>query len=887
MELLQEETNDPLIGVTLPGGHTVMELIDVGGMGRVYRAEQSLLGRTVAVKMIHTHLLGDETVEARFITEARASSQLNHPNSVGVIDFGKFEGRLYMVMEHLRGRDLATVAHEEGPLEVDRIVDVLCQTLAALEEAHHIGIIHRDLKPENIVLAPLRSGGDFVKVLDFGLAKVLQAATSARITDPGMVCGTPEYMAPEQARGDDIDYRADLYTCGVLLYELLAGQLPFDGESPREVVLMHLSQRPPDLQTVAPDRRLSDALVDVVNKAMAKDPRDRYQTALQFADALRHVTRQIELPDVTLASCGGCGAMVPHDQKFCGECGTRMAPAADAEGSGPPSGEKYVTALDEFLGRQEELRSLLDYRDRAASSFVSVSIGGRVGSGKTRLTHEFLEHAARWGDMVVRTGPDPWWARKGYYAVRETIAALANLPPDGGGPPQWPGASPETRAGLNAIFERHKKKPPRGARRRWAATPPLGATENSRRMLVAEALRWALGRAQERTQGSCVILAIDDLDAVDGASRNAFADVVNDPPLTPVLILSAHRSSYDPTWEEAHIIRLKGLPTEMARTLAGSDDNNDYSAGMIAAARREVPLRDTDAPPSTPRIQRVSPMYLVQIARFISEGGSDPPAKLADLIALRIERLPADARRVLQAVAIVGDRTRSAQLVALLPDVRELSRNLGELQKAAFVHVQDGVVSTSHPLIRDVTLASTPAAVKKGLHARARGDFGVDDDKLPIEADAMHACHAGDAFEALMLLERTADAARLREDFEGAINALRKALELARIEIVRGELDDPVAAVLMFSCKLGDALAAHGKQMDAEGVLTEALNLAGPSSAERSRVLASLANVAKFIGRADAAVEHLDEAVRIAEKVDHPELLEMLERTRQRWIAGI
>ncbi|MBW2459246.1 MAG: protein kinase, partial [Deltaproteobacteria bacterium] len=125
MEKLKEKSDDPLVGCSLPGGHVVIELIDVGGMGRVYRAEQKMLGRTVAVKIIHPHLLGDETVEARFITEARAASQLNHPNSVGVIDFGKFEGRLYMVMEYLRGRDLATVAHEEGPLEIERIIDIL------------------------------------------------------------------------------------------------------------------------------------------------------------------------------------------------------------------------------------------------------------------------------------------------------------------------------------------------------------------------------------------------------------------------------------------------------------------------------------------------------------------------------------------------------------------------------------------------------------------------------------------------------------------------------------------------------------------------------------------------------------------------------------------
>ena len=142
-------------------------------MGRVYRAEQSALGRTVAVKIIHPHLLSDENSALRFMTEARAASQLNHPNSVSVFDFGRTDdGQPYLVMEFLRGKDLARVAYEEGPLPFGRIVDVLRQVLAALGEAHDLGIVHRDLKPENVILEPLRRGGDFVKVVDFGLAKL-------------------------------------------------------------------------------------------------------------------------------------------------------------------------------------------------------------------------------------------------------------------------------------------------------------------------------------------------------------------------------------------------------------------------------------------------------------------------------------------------------------------------------------------------------------------------------------------------------------------------------------------------------------------------------------------------------------------------------------------
>ncbi len=160
----------------------------------------------MAVKIIHPHLLSDENSALRFMTEARAASQLNHPNSVSVFDFGRTDdGQPYLVMEFLRGKDLARVAYEEGPLPFSRIVDVLRQVLAALGEAHDLGIIHRDLKPENVILEPLRRGGDFVKVVDFGLAKLRADAQSPSVTSPGIVCGTPDYMAPEQGRGDLLD----------------------------------------------------------------------------------------------------------------------------------------------------------------------------------------------------------------------------------------------------------------------------------------------------------------------------------------------------------------------------------------------------------------------------------------------------------------------------------------------------------------------------------------------------------------------------------------------------------------------------------------------------------------------------------------------------------
>ncbi|HKU44164.1 MAG TPA: serine/threonine-protein kinase, partial [Polyangiales bacterium] len=216
-------TKDPLIGRTIGGSYCILELVGVGGMGRVYRAEQRMLGRTVAIKVIHPHLLSDEQSVARFYTEARAASRLNHPNSVSIIDFGRTDdGILYLVMEYLQGKDLARLMREDGPLPTARICDIVSAVLEALGEAHALGVVHRDLKPENVIIERLKSSRDLVKVVDFGLAKLLSGQQGqASITLPGLVCGTPDYMSPEQGRGEEVDARGDIYSVGVMLFELL------------------------------------------------------------------------------------------------------------------------------------------------------------------------------------------------------------------------------------------------------------------------------------------------------------------------------------------------------------------------------------------------------------------------------------------------------------------------------------------------------------------------------------------------------------------------------------------------------------------------------------------------------------------------------------------
>ena len=285
--------NDPLLHRVIAGNFRIEKLLGSGAMGNVYKAEQLSLGKAVAVKVLHAHLMGDEKLVLRFKREAKSASLLNHPNSIQIIDSGQDkDGTFYIAMELLAGRDLAHVIRDDFPLSLPRIVRIMTQVLSALDEAHAQGVIHRDLKPSNIMLIERRGETDFVKVCDFGIAKAAQNEKDDRenmLTIQGLVCGTPEYMAPEQARGEQLDGRADLYAAAVILFQMVTGDIPFKGDTPMAIVSRHLVEAP-----ATPSRRRSDvpippALDALILKGMEKSREMRFPTALAFREALEEI----------------------------------------------------------------------------------------------------------------------------------------------------------------------------------------------------------------------------------------------------------------------------------------------------------------------------------------------------------------------------------------------------------------------------------------------------------------------------------------------------------------------------------------------------------------------------------------------------------------------
>ena len=292
--------SDPYFGKEVAGQFRIVDKIGTGGMGAVYKAEQPDMNRYVAIKILHARYLSRPDLVSRFRREARAMSQLSHPNTARVFLYGQLEdGACYFVMEHMVGRNLAQLVRAEGPLEPSRAIRIMVQVCGALEEAHQAGIVHRDLKPENIFLTNQGGIVDFPKVLDFGLAKVTERQMrpgSMALTQQGMVFGTPEFMSPEQANGNPLDARSDIYSLGVILYELLTGKLPFDAKQPVEFIELHAKEVPIALTKRAPSTPFPTGLEAAVMRSIAKRPEERWGSAAEFGRALESVLARQGVP---------------------------------------------------------------------------------------------------------------------------------------------------------------------------------------------------------------------------------------------------------------------------------------------------------------------------------------------------------------------------------------------------------------------------------------------------------------------------------------------------------------------------------------------------------------------------------------------------------------
>jgi len=288
------ERRGPLTGRLIDGRYRILELIGEGGMGAVYRAIHTLMDKELAVKVLLPEYTAMPGLAKRFQQEAQSASRLDHPGIIQVFDFGETEdGLLYLVMAHLQGRSLTEVITKEAPLSTPRATALGRQICEALAHAHSQGVVHRDLKPDNVMLISKDGSPEQVKLLDFGIAKITQGEGAASgLTEVGAIFGTPEYLSPEQAAGDPVDHRTDLYSLGVILYEMLSGRKLFSADTNMKYLHAHMHTAPRPLTTLVPQVGLSPQLDQVVLRALAKNPNERFQSAVELINALTGATSQ-------------------------------------------------------------------------------------------------------------------------------------------------------------------------------------------------------------------------------------------------------------------------------------------------------------------------------------------------------------------------------------------------------------------------------------------------------------------------------------------------------------------------------------------------------------------------------------------------------------------
>lgn len=377
IEQARADTGDPLIGRVLLGRYRIDSVLGEGGMGKVYLAEQKMgaATRKVAIKTLHPELSGDPQLVARFHRESETVIELSHPNTIQFYDFGELEDdTLIIVMEYIEGEDLAHVL-QRGALDPARADKLLIQICGSLHEAHQRGIVHRDLKPENILLTDRGGQTDFVKVLDFGIAKRSEAEdqSSAKLTKQGMVLGTPPYMSPEQFSGQALDARSDIYSLAVMAYEMLAGSLPFEANTPWEWATKHLTAEPAPFESHPHTANLPPQKKNAVMRALSKNRDQRHSTVLEFLQELTGY--QDAQAAWTMATSAGALMSTPGHAQPRGPIGT---PGPMPQSGGHPQ-VPYQTPTPALRHDSHGHGGQDSYGGYGSGSMGTVSTGGGAG----------------------------------------------------------------------------------------------------------------------------------------------------------------------------------------------------------------------------------------------------------------------------------------------------------------------------------------------------------------------------------------------------------------------------------------------------------------------------------------------------------------------------
>lgn len=800
---VQEQVNRSLklVGRVLGDKFKLTACIGIGGSGAVYRADQIALGRTVAVKILNEDLSADARMIKRFRDEAMSASRLNHPNCVSIIDYGQStDGLLYLAMEYVKGPTLTQLLVTQNPLPVERVNDIVIQILSGIEEAHLGGVVHADLKADNIILDQRRAGVDVVKIVDFGIARLI---TGARDEDRS-ISGTPEYMAPEVISGAPPSVASDIYAVGIILYELLAYKTPFFAGSTTEILANHLKAMIPSLS--ARREQVPKELDGIVAKSLAKHPSDRFASAADMRAALAGLatrTRRVTTRDI----CVECGTTCAPSFKFCPECGTPRGKVLNRVfepqvAAAPSDALGHVLPLP-FIGRTDELTQLLAHMRRPPGKDVGLLAMGHDGSGRSALLRQAYQALGNDSRTIFQIGPDPSGLAAPFYPVRALLAAVLQLPPVS--------SEAELRDAVLASGLNERDVP--GIAQLFGHQTTLLELEPPvrRREIV-----WSTLRALERAAATGpVTIVCEDIDRFDHPSLEILrrATEVVDLALPPI-VMTAH-TSFGSQW-----------PASVPRLEVAALDARDLAA--IVARLDKAGVKGLPSVQQLFETTRAYPGHLEHVVRYLVEGGraEDTNISLPDLIAARLSMLKQSTRDVLQAAAVLGLEPQVDLLRQMLAG-DTLEDAMASAERAGlFGHDPSGELTFTSRLVRDIVYDATPADVRRSLHAGAAA--AIETLSPDIALLGHHHDLAGHAKESIMLLRRAGDLAAEQLDDVGAGQFYYRALVAVRQAVQSGEDDGSAEGqFVMLSVKLADVLRARGETALARGVLAEARDWSG------------------------------------------------------------
>ncbi|MBI5486993.1 MAG: protein kinase [Deltaproteobacteria bacterium] len=796
-----------LVGMRLAGRYDLEELVREGSMGWVYRATDAGGGAPVAAKIMKPTAFSEDVHLARFRREAQVVSRLNHPHIVSVVRWGEERGAVaYLVTEFLQGRSLAEIIHDEAPLPVERAVRIASQLLAALEFAHGAGIVHRDVKPDNLVVLAPRDGEDFVKVIDFGIARIT-GDHAAQLTVPGQVLGTPRYMAPEQIRGEDTGPAVDLYAVAVILYEMLTGIPVFPDGDLVTVLHRHLSEPPPPIRELRDGLANGEALQRVIDRALAKHPTDRFADAHSLRRALvAAAERATAVPGTEV--CPRCGRLAGELDVHCPSCGTTMrfsrpppAPAATPlpptapdlsgccaqacrlHGHCHPRADAFWSRLPRRLPEIDRPEVRMAIESLLRGDVPVLQLVGPPGSGKTRCARVAARRAAEAGLCVVPAGadaadvPPPWAALSG------ALALVLRLPPRPSAEAVARGAREDgtNNERLAGRLELLGLPGPLDAavpalRRHTAAAAArddLVSRDAGRRLLLCEDVdRWDLPSREllPELASACTASGVRLLaTSVAPALGPAAAGTVPLPPLA-VSVLSARVLAQQPVADPGHLRALGEL----------------FSAGAGNA------------------------LWTEQALGLIAESGVFPRGTAGEIVLARTRRLPVRLRRVLEGLAVLGGTAAQATVAFVTQSDAIDDVALDLLAGSAFLEPSEPppVLRLAHPLMAEAIRIAIPADVRRELHRRAL--HALSGMGAPHGVLAFHARGAGETLRAAHHYLQAGDRARRVLDDDAA-----RRCYAAAVELLSTRVDDRADAAL--HAQLADRINSAQTSEPAEG----------------------------------------------------------------------